>query len=210
MQRLPLALCLPLALVTIAGAAPVARAQDAPQADTLACAGPFARDATHAKLVAAFGAKNVAFEDVEDPEGSKTKATVLFGNEPNRRVEIHWHDTRARARPSAIVVATPSQWVGPEGVGIGKTVTDIEKLNGGRFQINGFGWDGGGYVSGLDDKLASPPGGCRLMLRFEPTLANPLPERYAPIIGDKKVASSDRLMRRAKPMISEWGVSYAR
>ncbi len=205
---------LPFALLTIIGAAafapPQLHAQDAPPADTLACSGPFAKDTTHTKLVAAFGAKNVTFEDVDGPEGAKEKATVLFGSELNRRVEIHWHDERARAKPAMIRVITPSQWIGPEGVVIGMTVRQVEKLNGKPVQINGFGWGGGGFVSGLEGRLASMAGGCRLTLRFEPTAANPLPERYAPIIGDKKIASSNALMRRAKPMISEWGIGYAR
>lgn len=199
---------LPFALMTILCATSFAQAQDAPPIDTLACSGPFAKDTTHTKLVAAFGAKNVTFEEVDGAEGSKEKATVLFGNEPTRRIEIHWNDERGRAKPELIRIVTPSQWIGPEGVVIGMTVAQVEKLNGKPFQINGFGWDGGGFVGSLDGKLATLPGGCRLMLRFEPTAANPLPDRYAPIMGDKKIASSNALMRRAKPMIGEWGVSY--
>lgn len=205
---------LPFALLTIIGAAtfaaPQLHAQNAPPADKLACDGPFARDTSHARLISAFGPKNVTFEDVAGAEGSKEKATVLFANEPTRRVQIFWHDEKTRAKPATITIATPSQWIGPEGVTIGMTVKQVEKLNGKPFQINGFGWDGGGYVSGLDGKLASLPGGCRLMLRFEPTAANPLPERYAPIIGDRKIASTNALMRRAKPMIGEWGIGYPR
>lgn len=191
----------------------VAQAQDAqdasPQPDMLACSGPFARETTHAKLVAAFGAQNVTFEQVDSPEGTKETATVLFANEPTRRVQIHWHDMRARARPATILVSAPSQWVGPYGITLGLTATQVEKLNGKAFNINGFGWDGGGYAGTFDGKLASVPGGCRLSLRFEPTIANPLPSaRYAAIIGDKKILSSNALMRRAKPMLSEWSVGY--
>jgi hypothetical protein len=46
--------------------------------DTIACDGPFAKDTSHAKLVAAFGAKNVTFKEVDGAEGSKDKATVLI------------------------------------------------------------------------------------------------------------------------------------
>jgi hypothetical protein len=199
---------LSLTLLTIICTAAVAQAQDAPPADTLACSGPFARDSSHAKLISAFGPKNVTFEDVDGAEGSREKASVLFANEPTRRVQIFWHDERTRAKPSTITIATPSQWVGPAGITIGMTAAQVEKLNGKPFQINGFGWDGGGYANKLDGKLANVPGGCTLSLRFEPTAANPLPDRYAPIIGDKKVASSNALMRRAKPMIGQWSVGY--
>ncbi len=199
---------LSFALLTIICTASVVYAQDAPQVDTLTCSGPFARDSSHAKLISAFGPKNVTFEDVDGAEGSKEKASVLFANEPTRRVQIFWHDERTRAKPATIMIATPSQWVGPGGITIGMTAAQVEKLNGKPFQINGFGWDGGGYANKLEGKLANLPGGCYLSLRFEPTAANPLPDRYAPIIGDKKIASSNALMRRSKPMIGQWSVGY--
>lgn len=185
-------------------------AQDAPpQPGTLACAGPFARDTTHAKLIAAFGAENVTLEQVDGPEGTKEIATVLFASDPTKRVQIYWHDMRKRVRPATILIGTPSQWIGPYGITLGLTATQVEKINGKAFNINGFGWDGGGYAGTFDGKLASVPGGCHLSVRFEPTIANPLPPaRYAAIIGDKKILSSNALMRRSKPMLSEWSVGY--
>jgi hypothetical protein len=73
--------------------------------DALGCEGPFAKDASHAKLVAAFGAKNVTFKDVDAVEGSKEKATVLFDDDPTKRIVVFWHDEK-RARP-AIKEQTP-------------------------------------------------------------------------------------------------------
>jgi hypothetical protein len=199
-----------LAASLIPLAAQAQNTQDAPpQPKTLACTGPFARDTTHAKLVAAFGAQNVTLERVDGPEGKKRTATVLFGDDPTKRVEIYWHDMRKRARPATILISTPSQWVGPYGITLGLTATQVEKINGKAFNINGFGWDGGGYAGTFDGKLASVPGGCHLAVRFEATIANPLPTaRYAAIIGDKKILSSNALMRRSKPMLSEWSVGY--
>lgn len=185
-----------------------AQAQDAAQPDKLNCDGPFAKDSSHARLISAFGPKNVTFEDVDGAEGAKEKASVLFAGEPTRRVEIVWHDGGKRARPASIRIRTPSQWVGPLAIAAGLTATQVEKINGKAFPINGFGWDGGGFAGSFDGKLAALPGGCRLTLRFEPTIANPLPARYAPIIGDKKIPSSNALMRRSKPMLSEWSVGY--
>lgn len=198
----------PIALLALACAASLAQAQDAPQPDKLACDGPFGKDSSHARLIAAFGPKNVSFENVDGAEGSKEKASVLFAEEPTRRVEIVWHDEARRARPAWIRIRTPSQWVGPLGITGGLTATQVEKINGKAYSINGFGWDGGGFAGRFDGKLAALPGGCRLTLRFEPTIANPLPARYAPIIGDRKVLSSNALMRRSKPMLNEWSVGY--
>lgn len=174
--------------------------------DALACDGPFAKDASHAKLAATFGAKNVTFKEVDAAEGSKEKATVLFDDDPTRRIVVFWHDGKSRAKPSMISVGAPSLWIGPGGVGNGMKLTEVEKLNGKPFKLAGFGWDRGGFVRELDGRLK--PSGCNLVIRFEPGIANPLPPRYAEITGDKLIVSSNKMLRRTRAQVSEWGIGY--
>jgi len=174
--------------------------------DTISCEGPFARDTSHAKLVTAFGLKNVTYREVDGAEGSKEKATVLFDDDPTRRIVVFWHDEKGRARPSMVNVSAPSLWVGPGGVGNGMKLSDVEKVNGKPFKMAGFDWDGGGFVRELDGKLK--PGGCNLVIRFEPGIASPLPARYAEITGDKLIVSSNKLLRRTRAQVSEWGIGY--
>lgn len=176
--------------------------------EAIACEGPFASDTSHAKLAAAFGAKNVVFKEVDGAEGSKEKASVIFGEDLTRRIVVYWQDELKRAKPSFISVHAPSLWIGPGGVGNGMQIAEVEKLNGKAFKVAGFGWDGGGFIRDLDGKLKDLPGGCSLIVRFEPGIANPLPARYAEITGDKTILSNNRLLRRAKPQVSEWGIGY--
>lgn len=174
----------------------------------LACAGVFAKDTTHARLAAEFGSTNVVFKDVDGAEGGKDKATVLFDDDPTRRAVVYWRDPAARANPASIAISAPSTWVGPGGIHNGLPLKEVEKLNGAAFKLNGFGWDGGGLVPGFKGALEAAPGGCRLTVRFEPGIANPLPPKFAAITGDKEVPSSSPLMRRARPQVSEWTVNY--
>ena len=176
--------------------------------DAIGCDGPFAKDTSQAKLAAAFGARNVAFKQVDGAEGSKENATVLFDDDPTKRVVVFWHDEKARARPSMISVGAPSLWTGPGGIGNGMKLTDVEKLNGKPFKLAGFDWDGGGFVRELDGKLK--PASCNLVIRFEPGIANPLPARYAEITGDKTILSNNKLLRRTRAQVSEWGIGYAK
>lgn len=176
--------------------------------DTVACEGPFAKDTTHAKLVTAFGAKNVTFKDVDGAEGSTEKATVLFDADPTHRIVVFWHDAKTRTKPSMITIGAPSLWIGPGGIGNGMKLTDVEKLNGKPFKLAGFDWDGGGFIRDLDGKLKTISGGCTLVIRFEPGIANPLPAKYAEITGDKTILSSNRTLRRVRPQVSEWSIGY--
>lgn len=182
--------------------------KDAPPAPVLACTGPFVKDTTHAKLVAAFGESNAALRQVDAADGSKQTATVLFENDPVKQITVIWRNASARSTIASIAASAPSTWVGPGGIRNGLPLKEVERLNGGSFNITGFEGAAGGLASGFKGQLAPLPGGCVLTVRFEPGVANPLPKKFAAILGDKKIPSSDKLMRRAKPMVSEWNVSY--
>lgn len=182
--------------------------KDAPQAPSLACEGPFAKDTTHDKLVAAFGAKNVAFKDVDVTSNVLTKATVLFDADPTRRLVVFWKDDKSRTRPIAVTIDAPSTWTGPGGVRNGLTLRDLERLNGGNFSITGFGGIGGGEASKLGGPFVNLPGNCTLKIRFAPGIASPLPSRFASVTGDVLIASTNLVLRRVRPQVEQWSIHY--
>ena len=56
---------------------------------TATCDGPFAKDTSHDKLVATFGASNVAFEETRTGlEEEAQLATILYPRDPGRRLKI--------------------------------------------------------------------------------------------------------------------------
>lgn len=182
--------------------------KDAPQAPSLACEGPFAKDTTHDKLVATFGAKNVAFKDVDVTSNVLTKATVLFDADPTRRLVVFWKDDKSRTRPIAVTIDAPSTWTGPGGVRNGLTLRDLERLNGGNFSITGFGGIGGGEASKLGGPFVNLPGNCTLKIRFAPGIASPLPSRFASVTGDVLIASTNLVLRRVRPQVEQWSIHY--
>jgi len=182
--------------------------KDAPKAPSLACDGPFAKDTTHDKLVAAFGAKNVAFKDVDVTSNVTTRATVLFNADPTRRLVVFWKDEKTRTRPLAVSVEAPSTWIGPGGARNGLTLKDLEKLNGGGFSVTGFGGIGGGEASKLSGPFVNLPGDCTLKIRFEPGIASPLPPRFASVTGDVLIASTNLILRRVRPQVVQWSIHY--
>jgi hypothetical protein len=182
--------------------------KDAPKAPSLACEGPFAKDTTHDKLVAAFGVKNVVFKDVDVTSNVPTKATVLFDSDPTRRLVVFWKDEKTRNKPLSIAIDAPSTWTGPGGVRNGLTLKDLEKLNGGSFSVTGFGGIGGGEASKLSGPFVDLPDDCALKIRFEPGIANPLPPRFASVTGDVLIASTNLVLRRVRPQVVQWSINY--
>src|SRR5688572_12871004 len=76
----------------------------------LECSGVFGKDSSHARLEQVFGRANVTFETVPGAEGSEDKASVVFGKDPKRRIEVIWHDDKGRVKPATISVKPQSTW----------------------------------------------------------------------------------------------------
>jgi hypothetical protein len=171
------------------------------------CDGPFAKDTSHAKLAQAFGAKNVVFQPVDGPEGSKLNATVVFPNDRKRRLEVLWHDESARQRPSSIVVGADSAWRA-RGFRIGEPLAMVEKSNGKPFRLAGFAGEYGGvardWQGGALDKLS---GDCRLGMRFvlDPKAA---PAARSKVESDGDLTSDSADVRAANPLIAELIIGY--
>ena len=174
----------------------------------IACRGQFGPNATHADLVKAYGARNVTFEEVGRAEGEKVKATILFGRDPTRRLEIEWFDEKKRARPSVITVfGENNRWTGPLGIKNGITIQEIEKIAGKPFRINGFAFDVAGYAHVEGTRLEKLPGGCAFGGHFEIEGGQP-PEHLKRFIGEVEIPSDDRDLLTLKPKLWLWTLSY--
>jgi hypothetical protein len=193
------------ALLLLLFAASPATAQ-MPAPATIACTGLFGADASHAKLVEAFGEANVIFKRIDRPQGSTGFATILFDKDPTRRLIVEWRDNRTRTRPIYIGISGASAWQGPFGIGVGTAIGEIEQLNGKPFRLNGFGWDLGGNAAfgKYDGMLGDLPGGCQYGFTFEPTAEGlPLGGRYRPLSGNRDLMSDLPLLREVKPVVAE-------
>ncbi|MFG1202052.1 hypothetical protein V5F29_06630 [Xanthobacter aminoxidans] len=191
---------LPFAIALVPSLAPAAGPDPLPP---FACTGPFAADTDEAALIRTFGRANVVFRSVPAAEGEMVKASVLFPDDPARRVEIIWLDEKKRRRPGDVIVYNPGPWRTAEGIGIGATLAEVEAANGKPFTLSGFGWDYGGSVLDWDGGRLAKSTGCRLQLRFEPTAAY-----QGDVDGDREFRSDNKDMRAAKPVVYQMLLSY--
>lgn len=172
--------------------------------DKLACTGPFARNVTHASLVKAFGAHNVALLSVGVGEGETVKASVIFPRDKARRLEILWIDEKRRRNPQEIRLGIDSAWRIPQGIGRNTTLAEVEALNGKPFTLWGFGWDYAGTTTDWHDgKLSAQPGGCKLELRFVQGT-----QTDADISGERSFSSDDKGIRSAEPVVDALSLKY--
>jgi hypothetical protein len=181
----------------------IARAQ-APT--VLDCTGPFARNADERTLARFFGAENVERANIPVGEGNTEPGTAIFAKDPEKRIDILWHD--AYARPNVVIIRNGSTWpVAVAGldkpVANGATLAEIETMNGKPFTLTGFGWDLGGYSNSWDGgRLDKPVGGCNLSLRFDPSKDAP-GDALDKVNGDVEFLSTDSAVRQVKPVVVE-------
>ena len=204
MRKAWISAALATALALLAG--PLWAQQRAPTT-VVACSGPFAKDSSHLKLAMFFDSKNITFGDVE-ASGIKIPASVLFPNDPKRRLEVWWSNITARKDIHLIVIGGQSTWTAPGGLRLGQTLEQVEKLNHKPFKLKGFDkdriatgsdWDGGA--------LAMVAGGCKpgVSLRAD---AKASAEKIGALSADEEYSSSDPAIRAAKPTVSEILIGY--
>jgi hypothetical protein len=175
---------------------------------TVTCGGTFAKDSSHLKLAMTFDSKNITFTDVDSSNGTKVPASVLFPDDPKRRLEVWWSNPTARSGTYLIVINGKSTWTAPDGLRLGLTLQQLEKLNKKAFKLKGFDKDGVSTISDWDGGvLADLPGGCKsgLSLRADPKAP---PDAVSALPPDKEFSSQDPQMMAVKPTVSEILIGY--
>jgi hypothetical protein len=173
----------------------------------VACSGPFSKDSSNLKLAMVFDSKNVTFEDV-DFNGTKVGASVLFQKDPKHRLEIWWQNPANSSGTYLILINGQSTWSAPNGLKLGLTLAELEKLNHKPFRLKGFDKDGTATVSDWDGgALSKIPGDCKSGVSLQPD-GKAAPDAIAALTADKEYSSNDPQMRELKPHVSEILIGY--
>lgn len=174
----------------------------------IACSGLFGRDSSQVKLAMAFKSHNVSLTQVDAASGAKVTASVLFGKDPKRRLEVWWSKPATRSDTHLIVINGQSEWIAPGELHLGLTLAELERLNGKPFKVLGFNKD---HVATLSDwnggSLSAPPGGCKIGISLH---ADPKTSAAAlsALPADRAFSSADAALRATNSTVSEILVAY--
>ena len=141
-----------------------------------------------------------------DTEGAMVPATVLFAKDPARRIQIVWKDTATHTQPRYVRVARrPTRWRTPDGITVGTSLRDLERLNGRPFRLAGFGFDGSGSVTSWNGGRLSKLTHDRCQLRIYAdslTTAGLRSAQFRTVIGEREFSSATRAMHVLNPRVS--------
>jgi hypothetical protein len=173
--------------------------------DPVGRTGAITRTTTEADLIKLYGAKNVKRGDMGLGEGFTEPATFLFQDDPLSKIAISWKDKEKQAYPARVQIdGQKSVWNTYGRVTLGTSLKELEKLNGGAFELFGFEWDYSGTISSwekgkLEDIFRTKG---KVTLRLSPnegTMAQ-TPE-FQSVLGEGTFCSADPTMQKLDPRV---------
>ena len=180
--------------------------------------GAIGRNTSEKDLIRIFGRQNVKRANIDVGEGETLPGTIVYPNDPRKRLSIVWHDPATRAQPETITIRGKNTfWKTDRGITIGTSLKTIEMLNGGPFSMSGFGWDYSGTVMhsnrGKMRELGVQKGeeitGRTLLLRLEPAAALRRTKDYETALGDGNFFSDHPAMQRLNPRVYEMIIDFS-
>jgi hypothetical protein len=175
-------------------------------------AGSIGNRTSEQRLRELFGAENVVRQVIFLGDGGEEPGTVLFPDDPLRRVEIFWRDQPTRLSPRTLRIAgNKTRWRLQNGITLRTTLTELEKLNGRSFEIAGWGWDFGGVVctwnDGVLEGVFRQMGGAAL---YAASISQELTgDEEHSLIGETCRPSSLPLLHKINPAIEFLWIEFA-
>jgi hypothetical protein len=160
-------------------------------------------------LIRAYGAANVRDTSIVLGEGETARGTMLFPDDPQRRLEVIWSDPSQKRGPRRIVLrGERSRWMLPRDVSLGTSLSGLVEKNGAPFQLAGFGWDYAGVVyswsGGALDSLMTRS----VKLYLEPRIEDRGGPEYSSVLGDRDYSSNLPAMKKLNPRVYQIFVDF--
>lgn len=169
---------------------------------------------SEADLKKIYGGKNVRAGDIGIGEGETVPGTIVYPNDPRKRIEIAWKDATAKKSPDFVQFnGDKSLWTIAPGISLGTSLKALEQFNGKGFVLTGFEWDYAGTVIdwnggklarkfGKDNKFA--------ILRLSPkTYGNrALQKDLDAVAGDRDFSSKNKSMQKINPAVYQIIVKF--
>ena len=194
---------------------------DEPADDLVFSCDAFPRDFTEDDLRARFGAENVVRDQVIFFDDGPQETTVVFPDDPSRRLFVTWFDPENGPPPGGVrITDLDSRWRTIDGLSTGDPLRAVEQANGWPFRLNPLTFEGGGRIRSwgqgrLTDLDAALPD-CRMTIGFDfrpGTAVDPLLVRQisSPLIRDLPplgLSSGHLALQALNPVIDLIAISY--
>ena len=172
--------------------------------------GPITKSTSEAMLESVFGSENVELIDVHVGEGFSEPGTAVYPGDTTRRLEVVWSDVSRTSAKEVRLTGETSRWATAEGISLGSTLKEIERLNGFPFRLVGFAFDYSGTIVDCGRGRLMVVGcsdadgviqGRRIVLRLRPGPEERAFLEYRQVIGDRIFSSGHPAMQALNPSV---------
>lgn len=156
--------------------------------------GPIEKGMTLFGLKTLLGADKVKYSKLPGPEGTELDGVKLFTG-TDRELEILF-DEESQEKEILDVRLIGKGWSFQNGLKLGMSIADVEKVNGKPYKVSGFDWDYGGYANFEGGKMEA-----KVSVRF-----SAMGEIDPSLSGERDIPSTDKKLRAAKVAVTEISV----
>jgi hypothetical protein len=179
--------------------------------------GPITSESSEEQLKKVCGAANVQPADVPDETGKTSMGLVIFPDDPRKKIAVIWKDPQKRQGVDTIWLRSScspvcqSDWAVTNGISLGTSLQDMERLNGNPFTLSNFVTNGTGWVRSwnngqLDLTLASS--GTVAIRLTGPGQGQMSGTDQASLSGLDAVGSDNPVLQRLNPTVSEIRIDF--
>jgi hypothetical protein len=172
--------------------------------------GPVRRGTTERALTQLLGEERVVRREAHIGEGFCATGSRLYPGTPEE-LEVLWSDSTYSEPAAARVAGARSRWRTSRGVGVGTSLSELERVAGAPVEFGGFGWDYGGGAT-WTESTAEASGTIVLELAPNPDSSSVVASdpRYSEILGERTVRSDHPLIRRLDVRVERLTVRLGR
>jgi len=171
----------------------------------LRCTGAFGIDTSEARLIETFGADNVVRSERSDAREQKPLITTVYPTDPVRRMVFLWWNREKPVDLSHVIL--PQSAIVPGKLQVGLTIAEVQRLNGGPFNIFGLGSPSPGFTLFHGEALGNLPGGCLVSATFSPSHFPPSLD-VSSVMTDRDISSDNPLLSQMDVRLEEITLGY--
>jgi hypothetical protein len=173
--------------------------------------GRISASSSEQELIQLYGKQNVIRDTIHVCDGYDGPGTIIYPQDELQKLEIIWKDLENFRNPDFVIIrGSHSKYRTSEGITLGTTLKELEKLNGKPFTFYGFEWDfqglvldwWGGKLGYLDEPKAGAESGTMSIALTLGNTDNVPWEEISTIIGDKVISSMDKTAQKLNPIVN--------
>ena len=162
-------------------------------------------ETTRADLVELYGETNLKDDVILQGEGTISFPVTKVNSTTPGALTIFWRD-ESRSKISH-VSGFGRQWKTLDSLGSGTSIDGVKDVLG-KFELNGFGWDNGGFVYLEGTNLSKYKDKLSLRLDVEYNTTKKYPKQYQAVSGDSRLSSTNPNFKPLDVRVSKMVVTF--